>query len=240
MAQSPRNCWTTWPSLFVEVAQICSFRGAAEATGIRTRPCRGALTLWRRRSACRSCNGPRVSVELLEVDQLYYEKRIVEEARIAHEKLGEMLAQPSGTLRTSLPVDFATIYMAHFQVHSSRVLHAGGCWECCEPVVSNGTVALPENQPHRADVAKMLIRCDASRQGIARHLMSTVDEMARAAGNRTQYWAGDDAERLFWRIGWQRVGSTQLCTDARWHDLWDNFLSQTTILGSLADSEISQ
>ncbi|WP_330995915.1 GNAT family N-acetyltransferase [Cupriavidus necator] len=66
--------------------------------------------------------------------------------------------------------------------------------------------ALPENQPHRADIAKILGRCDARRQGIAGHLMSTVDEVARAAGNRTQYWAGDDAERLFERTGWQRVG----------------------------------
>jgi len=53
-------------------------------------------------------------VELTEAGQLYYTRcrRIVEEARIAHEQLGEMLAQPSGVLRASLPVDFATIYMA--------------------------------------------------------------------------------------------------------------------------------
>src|SRR4029453_13956236 len=38
-------------------------------------------------------------------------KRIVGEARLAHEQLGEMLAQPSGVLRVSLPVDFATTYL---------------------------------------------------------------------------------------------------------------------------------
>lgn len=45
---------------------------------------------------------------------IYYErcKRIVDEARLAHEQLGELLAQPSGTLRASLPVDFANIYLA--------------------------------------------------------------------------------------------------------------------------------
>jgi DNA-binding transcriptional LysR family regulator len=53
-------------------------------------------------------------IELTEAGQLYFErcKRIVEEARLAHEQLGEMLAQPSGVLRASLPVDFATIYLA--------------------------------------------------------------------------------------------------------------------------------
>jgi DNA-binding transcriptional LysR family regulator len=39
-------------------------------------------------------------------------KRIVDEARLAHEQLGEMLAQPSGVLRASLPVDFAVTYLA--------------------------------------------------------------------------------------------------------------------------------
>jgi DNA-binding transcriptional LysR family regulator len=53
-------------------------------------------------------------VELTEAGQLYYERcrRIVDEARIAHEQLGERLAQPSGVLRASLPVDFATVYLA--------------------------------------------------------------------------------------------------------------------------------
>jgi DNA-binding transcriptional LysR family regulator len=53
-------------------------------------------------------------IELTEAGQLYYErcKRIVDEARLAHEQLGEMLARPSGLLRASLPVDFANVYLA--------------------------------------------------------------------------------------------------------------------------------
>jgi DNA-binding transcriptional LysR family regulator len=52
-------------------------------------------------------------IELTEAGQLYFErsKRIVDEVRLAHEQLGEMLAQPSGVLRVSLPVDFATFYL---------------------------------------------------------------------------------------------------------------------------------
>ena len=53
-------------------------------------------------------------IEPTEAGQLYFErcKRIVDEARLAHEQLGEMLARPSGLLRASLPPDFAIFYMA--------------------------------------------------------------------------------------------------------------------------------
>lgn len=101
-------------ALFVEVAQTRSFRRAADASGVPS------STLSRRISALEKAIGLRLlhrttrKVELTEAGQLYYErsKRIVEEARLAHEQLGEMLAQPSGVLRASLPVDFANIFLA--------------------------------------------------------------------------------------------------------------------------------
>jgi DNA-binding transcriptional LysR family regulator len=101
-------------ALFVEVANTLSFRRAADATGVPN------STLSRRISALEKAIGLRLlhrttrRVELTEAGQIYYERsrRIVEEARMAHEQLGQLLAQPSGVLRASLPVDFATIYMA--------------------------------------------------------------------------------------------------------------------------------
>ncbi|MGJ7488689.1 LysR substrate-binding domain-containing protein, partial [Variovorax sp. LT2P21] len=53
-------------------------------------------------------------IELTEAGLVYFErcKRIVDEARLAHEQLGDMLAQPSGVLRVSLPVDFTVTYLA--------------------------------------------------------------------------------------------------------------------------------
>jgi DNA-binding transcriptional LysR family regulator len=101
-------------ALFVEVAHARSFRGAAEVTGVPN------STLSRRIGALEKAIGLRLlhrttrKVELTEAGQIYYDRcrRIVDEARIAHEQLGEMLAQPSGVLRASLPVDFATLYMA--------------------------------------------------------------------------------------------------------------------------------
>jgi GNAT superfamily N-acetyltransferase len=76
-----------------------------------------------------------------------------------------------------------------------------------------GTVQLitaqPENQPHRADVAKMLVHRKARRRGIAHALMSELDRIAREENKSVLVLdtvTGGDAERLYRRAGWQRVG----------------------------------
>ncbi|KVO36050.1 GNAT family N-acetyltransferase [Burkholderia ubonensis] len=69
--------------------------------------------------------------------------------------------------------------------------------------------ALPENQPHRADVAKMLVHRDARRQGVGARLVAAADDAARAAGKAVLVLdtvTGSDAARLYERAGWQRVG----------------------------------
>lgn len=69
--------------------------------------------------------------------------------------------------------------------------------------------ALPDNQPHRADVAKMLVHRRARRRGIAQRLMSALDATARDEGKTVLVLdtvTGGDAERLYERAGWQRVG----------------------------------
>ena len=69
--------------------------------------------------------------------------------------------------------------------------------------------ALPENQPHRADVAKMLVHRDARRQGIAARLMAAVEQAAREVGKSVLVLdtvTGSDAERLYQRAGWHAVG----------------------------------
>lgn len=100
-------------ALFVEVAKAMSFRRAADGLGMPN------STLSRRISALEKAIGLRLlhrttrRLELTEAGLIYFErcKRIVEEARLAHEQLGVMLANPSGVLRVSLPVDFATSYL---------------------------------------------------------------------------------------------------------------------------------
>lgn len=70
--------------------------------------------------------------------------------------------------------------------------------------------AQPENQPHRADVAKMLVSRAARRQGIGARLMQAVDKHALQAGKTLLVLdtvTGGDAERLYARAGWQRAGT---------------------------------
>jgi GNAT superfamily N-acetyltransferase len=76
-----------------------------------------------------------------------------------------------------------------------------------------GTVQIvtdqPENQPHRADIAKMLVSRHARRQGVAATLLTAAEEAARAAFKSVLVLdtvTGGDAERLYERLGWQRVG----------------------------------
>jgi GNAT superfamily N-acetyltransferase len=70
-------------------------------------------------------------------------------------------------------------------------------------------LALPENQPHRGEIAKLLVHPRARRRGIAAALMEAADEAARAAGRTLLVLdtvTGGDAERLYARLGWQRCG----------------------------------
>lgn len=70
-------------------------------------------------------------------------------------------------------------------------------------------LAQPDNQPHRADIAKMLVHRRARRRGIAQRLMEAISEAAREEGKSVLVLdtvTGGDAERLYERDGWQRVG----------------------------------
>jgi GNAT superfamily N-acetyltransferase len=76
-----------------------------------------------------------------------------------------------------------------------------------------GTVQLvleqPENQPHRADVAKMLVLRRARRHGVGTALMRAAEDLARERGKSLLVLdtASADAERLYARMGWQLCGA---------------------------------
>jgi len=76
-----------------------------------------------------------------------------------------------------------------------------------------GTVQLvleqPENQPHRADVAKMMVAARARRRGIGAALMQAAEQEAMARGKALLVLdtASAEAERLYARLGWQRCGT---------------------------------
>ncbi len=67
----------------------------------------------------------------------------------------------------------------------------------------------PPNQPHRADVAKLLVHRSARRRGVAKALMTNLERLARDA-DRTLLTldtvTGGAAEPLYAALGWTRVG----------------------------------
>lgn len=70
-------------------------------------------------------------------------------------------------------------------------------------------LALPPNQPHRGEIAKLLVHRSARKRGIAQRLMEHAESEARAAGKTLLVLdtvTGDNAERLYTRLGWTRVG----------------------------------
>jgi GNAT superfamily N-acetyltransferase len=77
-----------------------------------------------------------------------------------------------------------------------------------------GTVQLvlgqPENQPHRADLSKMLVHRRARRRGLGAALLEAAEQTARDCGKRLLVLdtnTGSEAERLYTRTGWVRVGT---------------------------------
>lgn len=68
---------------------------------------------------------------------------------------------------------------------------------------------LPENQPHRADLCKMLVHGRARKQGLGAALLAAAERAAREAGRTLLVLdavSGADGARLYERGGWIRVG----------------------------------
>lgn len=77
-----------------------------------------------------------------------------------------------------------------------------------------GTVQLQPawapNQPHRADVVKLLVHRRGQRAGLGTQLMQTIEDEARRAGFSLltlDARAGGNAERLYRRLGWTHAGT---------------------------------
>jgi GNAT superfamily N-acetyltransferase len=91
-----------------------------------------------------------------------------------------------------------------------------------------GTVQLqpawPPNQPHRADVAKLMVHRRARGRGVARALMEELERQARAQRFTLlllDTCKGSAAERLYTSMGWTRVGEVPnfaLNPDGSWCD----------------------
>lgn len=66
----------------------------------------------------------------------------------------------------------------------------------------------PENQPHRADISKMLVHRRARRRGVGAALLRAAEAAARQSQKSLLVLdtASGDAERLYARMGWTLVG----------------------------------
>ena len=84
-------------------------------------------------------------------------------------------------------------------------------YDAADAIVGTVTViwAQPENQPHRGDVAKMLVHRSARGSGVGAALLAAAEASARSAGKTLLVLdtvTGSTAERLYARHGWQRCG----------------------------------
>jgi DNA-binding transcriptional LysR family regulator len=100
--------------LFVEVARTRNFRRAAEALDMPNSTLSRHIAELEKTIGLRLLHRSTRKVELTEAGEVYFKRcqSIVEEARIAHESLRDVVERPGGTLRVSMPVDLATGHLA--------------------------------------------------------------------------------------------------------------------------------
>lgn len=108
--------------LFLEVATTGGFRAAADRLGLPNSTVSRRIAELERDLGLRLFNRTTRRVELTEAGRLYHDRcrHIAEDARLAHEELSGLLAQPKGTVRASVPVDFALTYLSEIFADFTR------------------------------------------------------------------------------------------------------------------------
>jgi GNAT superfamily N-acetyltransferase len=116
----------------------------------------------------------------------------------------------SVSFMSPLPMSKALVFWAHVTAGISRGERALLVAEDAGGIVGSVQLILdqPENQPHRADLSKMLVHRRARRQGVGAALLRAAEGVARECGKSLLVLdtASGDAERLYAKLGWQRVG----------------------------------
>lgn len=119
-------------------------------------------------------------------------------------------AVPPSVLCCLFVANGANVLAAHRRKRGGRGASRAGGRTCRADV---GTVQLvidqPENQPHRADVAKLLVHQNARRQGLANALMNYLEQLAREQGKSVLVLdtaTGSGAERFYVQCGWEKAG----------------------------------
>jgi ribosomal protein S18 acetylase RimI-like enzyme len=147
----------------------------------------------------------------------------IEIRRLSPAEAREHLDALAGVLYDCVEGGASVSYMAPFSREDARRAFAGFVADAEEggrlilaafaDGVLVGTVqvivALPPNQAHRAEIAKLLVHRSARRRGIAERLMERAEDEARAEGKTLLVLdavSTDAAARLYDRMGWTTVG----------------------------------
>ena len=147
----------------------------------------------------------------------------IEVRRLGAAEARERLDELAGVLEDCVAGGASVSYMAPFSRDDARAAFEGfvadaerggraivGAFDGDRLVGSvQVLLALPPNQPHRAEIAKLLVRRSARRRGIAELLMAAAEEAARAEGRTLLVLdavTDGDAARLYDRLGWTTVG----------------------------------
>ena len=147
----------------------------------------------------------------------------IEIRRLPSDELDEQLDALAGVLFDCVSGGASVSYMAPFQHEDALAAFEGFAAEAKQghrlilAAFADGDLVgtvqvileLPPNQPHRAEIAKLLVHRSARGRGIAQLLMERAEAEARAEGKTLLVLdavTGGDAARLYDRLGWTTVG----------------------------------
>lgn len=147
----------------------------------------------------------------------------VEVRRLEGDDLHEQLDALAGVLHDCVAGGASVSYMSPFSHEQARAAFDGFAADAERgnrlvlaafaegELVGTVQVVLtaPPNQPHRGEIAKLLVHRRARRRGIAAVLMARAEREARAEGKSLLVLdtvTGDGAESLYTKLGWTRVG----------------------------------
>jgi GNAT superfamily N-acetyltransferase len=147
----------------------------------------------------------------------------IEIRRLEGDELGAQLDALAVVLADCVAGGASVSYMDPFTHEDARSAFAGFAGEVDagrrlllaafdgETIVGTVQVLLsfPPNQPHRGEIAKLLVHRSARKRGVAQALMTRAEQEARNERKTLLVLdtvTGDPAERLYTRLGWTRVG----------------------------------
>jgi GNAT superfamily N-acetyltransferase len=116
----------------------------------------------------------------------------------------------SVSFMSPLSLDKASAFWCQVAAATARGERALLVAEEADDIIGTAQLILdqPENQPHRADLSKMLVHRRARRRGVGAAILRAAEQVARDLGKSLLVLdtASADAARLYLQLGWVQVG----------------------------------